>query len=129
RNGKKSKKLGFVSGSIFSDGPQFVKANIKKLDKLTDKIRVKHQFPIFSAVDVLYTGVFERLPESKLPFEVRRPKFFKLWENIVECGFITDIFMAPSWTKSVGARKEHSSAMKMGMSIYYLESNEKISKE
>lgn len=120
RNIKKRERIGFVSGIVFSDGEEYVKRNIKILHDRTDKVRKKHNFSIFSAYDVLYNGLFWKLPESKLPFEKRRPIFFGFWKRVMECGHITDMFMSPGWEKSVGAVKEHESAKKMGMRVFYL---------
>ena len=117
---EKRERIGFVSGSVFSDGEENVKRNIKILHNRTEKVRKTHNFPIFSAYDVLYNGLFWKLPESRLPFEKRRPLFFGFWKRVMECGYVTDMFMSPGWEKSVGAVKEHESAVKMEMRVCYL---------
>lgn len=113
-------KVGFVSGIIFSDGPMHVQSNIARIASITDQLRIKYQFPIFSVQDVFYSGLFEKLEESKLSSEVRRPLMFAFWETILTSGFITDIFMTPRWELSEGARDEHKNAKKMGMKIHHI---------
>lgn len=115
-----SDKLGFVSGTVFSDGPELVKTNINKLSDHTNNLKQMHSFPIFSAVDILYRGLFEKLPESKLEYQKRRKRFFLFWKRILESGHITDIFMTPRWQKSEGATDEHKTAKKTGIHVYYM---------
>lgn len=111
--------LGFVSGTLFSDGPKFVQRNIQRLADYTSALRAQHPFPVFSGQDVLYNGRMDTLPESKLPYLERRTRMLAFWKTVVTCGSITDIFMMPGWERSEGARDEHSSAQQMGMVVHY----------
>lgn len=126
RNAEGNERLGFVSGSVFSDGPDMVQTNIRRLAAYTDKMREQHGIPIFSAVDIFYSGLFERLPESKLPYDERRALFFKFWDSVIESGHITDVFMAPNWRGSEGATKEHDGATRLGMNVHYIEVDDGI---
>ena len=112
-------KLGFVSGTLFSDGPEFVQRNIRRLAHYTSALRLKYSFPLFSGYDVLYNGRMDRLPESKLPYLERRTRMLAFWKTIITCGSITDMFMMPGWERSEGARDEHRSAREMGMTVHY----------
>lgn len=117
---KEQKQLAYVAGTIFSDGAEFVQRNISRLDDLTDKLRAKNKFPIFSSVDIFYGGLFDRLPESKLQYIERRKLFIQFWRDIIGCGYITDIYMAPGWEKSEGATDEHTTATNKGITIHYI---------
>ncbi len=128
REVRKFDRIGFVSGIIFSEGIQFKKRNLNRLSAYTQKLQKTNEYPIFSAVDIFYNGLFERLPESKLPEIKRRPIFFAFWKNIMESGYITDLFMTPRWEKSQGARDEIDKGKKIGMTIHYVEEDPDISK-
>lgn len=122
-----SLRLGFVSGIIFSDGIEHKARNLRRLGAYTYKLRTQHDFPIFSGIDIFYSGLYEKLPEAQLPFEERRIHFFKVWKDIVGCGHITDIFMTPRWKNSEGSIDEHTTAKKLGIIINYVDIDEKIS--
>lgn len=122
-----SDKLGFVSGIIFSDGLEFKARNLRRLSAYTDKLCLQNDFPIFSGIDIFYSGLYEKLPEGTLPYDERRVIFFKFWKDIVSSGYITDIFMTPRWKVSEGSRDEHTNAQKLGLNIHYIESDDTIS--
>lgn len=124
---EKFNQIGFVSGIIYSDGIEFKDRNIKTLNEYTKKLRTENNFPIFSGVDIFYNGLYEKLEESKLPYEQRRNVFIGVWQNIVGCGYITDIFMTPRWELSEGAKDELATANEKGITGHYVEIDEKIS--
>lgn len=126
REVRKQKHIGFVSGIIYSDGLEFKYRNVKRLLAYTEKLRKEIPYPIFSAEDVFYSGLFEKLPESKLPEKIRRPIFFAFWKSIMESGYITDLFMTPRWEVSQGARDEIEKGKKIGMTIHYVEEDQAI---
>lgn len=117
---KKEKRIGYVSGIIFSDGPLHVKRNIQALSDYTDFLRSKHSFSIFSPVDVFYGGLFSNLKESSFPPSARRIVFISFWRDILTSGFVTDIFMTPRWQQSEGATDEHNIAKEKGITIHYV---------
>ena len=128
RKVRKHDSIGFVSGMIFSEGIEYKPRNLKRLAAYTEKLRKENTYPIFSAVDIFYNGLFEKLPESKLPEIIRRPIFFAFWKSIMESGYITDLFMTPRWEKSQGALDEIEKGKKAGMVIHYVEEDPIISK-
>lgn len=119
-------KIGYVAGIITSDGREYFAANRKRLADYVKKLREIHKFPMFSAVDVFSSEVYERLGEWKLPFREREIKARYFWRKILKSGHITDIFMTPRWEKSKGASNEHETAKKIGLRIHYLKEAEQI---
>jgi len=110
-----TKKLGYVSGIITSDGPKLVKRNIERLGSHTERLRQKHPFPIFSAADIFTQEVFERVGAFDLPSH----RFLKFWREILGSGWVTDIFMTPRWEHSQGAKDEHEAAKELKLNIHY----------
>ncbi len=113
---KANKRLGYVSGIISSDGPKNIARNVKKLEEYTERLREKNNFPIFSAADIFYSELFLRINGKDL----KDHHFLKFWREILESGYVTDIFMTPGWERSIGAKDEHETARKMGIKIHYL---------
>lgn len=116
----KEKRLGYVAGIIFSDGPLHVKRNIQLLMDYTEFLRKQHGFSIFSPTDVFYSGLFPNLKESSFPESARRIVFVSFWRDILTSGFITDIFMTPRWQESQGATDEHNIAKEKGIAVHYI---------
>ncbi len=114
-------RIGYVAGIITSDGPEYFQANRKRLADYVKKLRKIHKFPMFSAIDVFSSEVYERLKEWKLPFAEREMKVRSFWRKILKSGHVTDIFMTPRWEKSKGASDEHRTAKKIGLKIHYIE--------
>ncbi len=112
--------IGYVGGMIFSEGPEHVEKNIRILNEHTQRLRNEYTFPLFSAVDIFYEGLYQNLREATLPYAERRGLFLTFWQEIVGSGFITDIFMTPRWEMSEGATDEHQTAKKKGITIHYV---------
>lgn len=110
-------RMGYVSGIITSDGPEHQDRNIRILAEYTDRIRGLHPFPIFSATDVFNDEVFDRINATSLPVQ----SWFDFWRDVLNSGYVTDIFMTPRWEKSSGARDELETAEKLGLKVHYVE--------
>lgn len=112
---KTEERIGYVAGIINSDGQEFVKTNIEKLDKFTDVIRGNNNFPIFSSIDIcLHAKLWDKIQP------VTEATWLKFWQNILNNGYVTDIFMTPRWEKSVGATDEFNTAKRHGLKIHYV---------
>lgn len=116
-----NKHLGYVSGIISSDGPQYVKRNMQTLHTYTESLRTHSEFPIFSAVDVFGNGMHEKMEEITFEYKLREKHFITFWREVLESGHITDIFMTPRWDKSQGAIDEYNTAQKLGITIHTVE--------
>lgn len=116
-----SKRIGFVSGIITSDGDENMRKNIERLGHYTKRIRESSVFPIFSAVDVFENGIYDRIEEIKLERELREYHFVNFWKIILESGHITDIYMTPRWKTSRGAKEEYGIAKELGIKIHFVE--------
>lgn len=116
KNGRNS-RLGYVSGIITSDGPNFIQQNLTKLDRYTDFLRQQQDFPVFSARDIFSDELFTRLNAYHLP-----PKDWeKFWREILSFGHVTDVFMTPRWESSRGATDEYDTAKKLGLRLHLVE--------
>ncbi|MBI2613444.1 MAG: hypothetical protein HYW62_01605 [Candidatus Levybacteria bacterium] len=118
-------KIGYVAGIITSGGPEYFKANRRRLADYVGKLRKIHNFPMFSAIDVFTSEVYERLEEWKLPFSEREVKARSFWRKILKSGHVTDIFMTPRFKKSKGASDEHKTAKEIGLTIHYMNEDKK----
>lgn len=114
-------KIGYVSGVITTDGPEYVERNIQILNDHADRLRDIHDFPIFAPNDVFTPGVYERVSINTLTSDQLK----QFWRNILAARYITDIFMTPRWEISGGARDEHDAARDLGLRIHYIERYEK----
>ncbi|MDO8752125.1 MAG: DUF4406 domain-containing protein [Candidatus Wolfebacteria bacterium] len=41
--------------------------------------------------------------------------------NVLQSGYVTDVFMAPGWEESKTARAEHEAAKQFGLNVHYVE--------
>lgn len=115
-----SDRIGYVAGTIYSDGEEHIARNIARLAGYTEQLSNRHNFPIFCAGDIFGFGLFERLAEMKLAVQEREAKFISFWRNVIGSGHISDLFMAPGWEKSVGATDEHCTALEAGIALHYV---------
>lgn len=112
-------RIGYVSGTITSDGEESIPHNIERLNRFTETIRAQQGFPVFSATDVFDDTLFKRLDAAGFvnsDWEV-------FWREVLgaEDRFITDMFMTPGWERSSGASDEHRVALEIGMTIVYID--------
>jgi hypothetical protein len=111
-------KIGFVSGSITSDGPEHIQKNIEKLKNHTENLRGQFSFPIICCPDIFIDEMNMFHEKNNTPYN----DFVIFWRNVLSSGYITDLFMTPGWEKSTGARDEHETAKKNNIIIHYLSS-------
>ncbi|OGM13040.1 hypothetical protein A3A76_01880 [Candidatus Woesebacteria bacterium RIFCSPLOWO2_01_FULL_39_23] len=112
-------QIGYVSGTITADGKENIPKNIARLDRFTEHLRVKQEFPIFSATDVFDNELFRRLDAAGFV----NADWEAFWREVLgaEEMFVTDMFMTPRWEKSSGSTDEHRVAQEVGMAIVYIE--------
>lgn len=104
-------KVGFVSGKIMADGFVFSFKNLAEIAKHERKIRKSEHIPIFSATDFLLNELVNTVFRGKASGD-------EYWRDIIESGYITDIYMTPGWEKSNGAKSEFDSAKKKNLKIH-----------
>ena len=112
-------QIGYVAGILYSDGPEYFERNRQLLAKRTEMIRSTQTFPIFSAYDIFSDGIYDQIEERKLSVQDARDIFIQFWRDILGSGLISDIFMTPRWEFSEGAKDEHQTAQKFGLTIHY----------
>lgn len=116
KNQAQTTQIGYVSGIITSDGPEFIQRNIKVLIRHTKRIRKNQQFPIFSATDIFNDDLFKRLQVNNY----KNTDYEIFWDKLLRSGHVTDIFMTPRWQESRGCNLEHAAALELKLKIYYL---------
>ena len=114
-------KIGYVAGIITSDGDEYMARNRLRLEQYTQEAREKVGFPIFSATDIFTDDLYEKMKVHEMPRGDSEGLFQEFWRTILESGYITNIYMTPRWEKSMGATDEHKSALKVGLTITYLD--------
>lgn len=112
-----SGRLGYVSGIMTSDGPEYTERNIKILEQYTEDLRNTNNFPVFSATDVFDQELFRRIDSHNIPVQ----EWFDFWREILRNGLITHIFMTPRWEKSKGAIDEYETAKELGLEVIVVE--------
>lgn len=111
-------RIGYVSGIITSEGRDKIPQNIVRLNKFSEHLRTKHDFPIFSATDVFDDKLFARLDANGF----KNADWEIFWREVLGAKekFVTDMFMTPKWEKSKGATDEHKIAKFMKIKVYYI---------
>jgi hypothetical protein len=114
-------RIGYVSGVVTSDGPEFMLINTKILARYTDHLAKTSEIPLFAATDVLFNADFaprlEKRPE---------PEFYRFWRRILQSGYVTDILMSPRWRISNGAKDELEAAKEVGLRVHYLDDHKDL---
>lgn len=114
-------RVGYVAGIVTSDGEENMMKNIKRLDELTEKLREKLDFPIFSSVDIFGGGIYDQIEDFHLERSLREKAFINFWRMLLKSGHITDIYMTPRWKESKGAKDEHETAKEVRLKIHYID--------
>lgn len=118
---KPNQRIGYVAGIITSDGEENMQKNIDRLLTLTEKLREKVSFPVFSSVDIFGEGMYGQIEDFHFERVQRERAFIKFWRILLKSGHITDVFMTPRWKESKGAKDEHRTALKQGITIHYVD--------
>lgn len=113
---KETDRLGYVVGIISSDGPDKIPENIQKLISATENIRAEQDFPVFSSQDIFSKELYEKLKLTN----VTENDFRSLWSNVLESGYVTDVFFTPRWEESIGAKEEYEIAKRLGLHCFFL---------
>jgi hypothetical protein len=109
-------RIGYVSGIISSDGPEYMQRNMEILAEHVNKLRQENDFPIFGPTDVFNDEIHERIKAHEIPVQ----RWFDFWRDILGSGNITDIFMTPRWEESTGALDEYHTAVRLGLRVIEL---------
>lgn len=111
----KTGKVGFVSGKIMADGFIFSFKNLAVLSRYERTIKKSERIPVFSATDFLFNELVNTVFRGRASGD-------EYWRDIIESGYITDIYMTPGWESSNGAKSEFDSAKKKHLKIHYISS-------
>lgn len=115
-----SGRLGYVSGIITSDSADLVELNERRLDGYTNYLRKGISFPVFSSTDIFQGEFVEKFRGNA------ESEWYSFWRSVLECGYVTDVFMTPRWRVSAGAKDEHETAKKVGLSIHYMDDHPEL---
>lgn len=96
-----------------ADGVIFAGKNLLNIAKHERGVRSKEHIPVFSATDFLLNELVNTVFRGKASGD-------EYWRDIIESGYITDIYMAPGWEGSNGAKSEFDSAKKKNLKIHYI---------
>lgn len=110
-----SDHIGQVCGMISSDGPQHIPRNLDTLRNYTELLRRASLFPVYCAADAFPIGFLNKLP--KYP----QSKWILFWREILASRLVTDILLIPRWNLSEGARDEHETAHRLGLTVHYVD--------
>ncbi len=117
---KPTRKRGYVSGILTTDGKDMIETNFERLARYTAFIRESNDFTIFSLTDIFNKKLISRF------IWVPQEEWRAFWRNVIENGYITDIFMTPRWRESTGAIDEHTVAHKIKLKIHNMEDSEHL---
>lgn len=110
------RRIGMVSGILGSDGQKALRFNMGKLNSYTHILRRECDFPLFSAADIYCREFMDRFGRVG-----DRSEWDRFWRTVLEGGGVTDMFMAPRWRLSGGARLQREVAMEAGMEVHNVE--------
>ena len=111
-----SKRVGYVSGVITSDGPDMISRNVSVLQTHANQLREIHSFCIFSPTEVFTKPVMENINMRRLTSKDLQ----KFWRNVLGAGYVTDVFMTPRWELSNGAKDELFTAQQLKLRVHYI---------
>ena len=109
-------KIIYVAGKVTTNGDARIAYNLEKLKEAARSLRKATKDFVFSPADIFNTKTYWRL---NIPKPLHEKDFYIFWRRVLKNGVI-DIYFAPKWEQSVGARDEHSTAKKIGLTIHYL---------
>jgi hypothetical protein len=110
-----SARVAIVLGVTVSDGPEFTTQNINRLRVCSDYIRRRHDFPVFSLIDIFPENWhLENQDKSRAMKEYQN-----FWKSLLLSGSITDVFVTPRWESNPELVELHSIAQKAGIHIHY----------
>lgn len=116
-------RIGYVSGIITAKGKEKSPIYITRLAQYTEYLRQKNNFHIFSATDIFTEEVFK----NTNAYTISGAEFKLFWKEMLEMGFVTDIFMTPEWDiPNSGAEDEHNVAKRLGIKIHYVDPIQEI---
>ncbi len=113
-------RIGYVSGILTSDTPELVEVNARRLEGYTDYLRRDAKFPVFSSTDIFSGELADRFGG------LGEAEWHRFWRRVLEDGRVTDIFMTPRWRGSAGAKDEHETAKRIGLTIHYVEDHPEL---
>lgn len=104
-------RVGFVSGLAMSEGPLLAIKNIGMLKRYTRFVKKHVEYPVYSVIDFLKEEALIRVLSGKEESQ-------RLWREVLQSGYVTDIFMAPKWEQSHGSTNEHRTAKELEIQIH-----------
>lgn len=110
--------VGYVAGSVTSDGPEYVDQNVQRLAQYAKRLRKRVSPYVFSTQEIFDKTHQDEINDKGEEAQVELRRF---WRDIQDSGYITDLFMTPGWERSAGARDEHEAALQNPkIKIHYL---------
>lgn len=111
-----NENIGYVCGMISSEGPENITKNLERLEKFTQDIRKKYDYPIFSQNDIFTTEVYKKIKQAGATHD----DFELFYQKVHGSKLITHLFMTPKWELSKGATDEYKTAQRCGIKVVFI---------
>ena len=110
-------RLGYVAGPLPSQGSLDAGEHYRVHVELAGVLGQRFPFPICTMQDMFSPETLLRLKEKGFTSK----HYADFARNVLQSGYVTDVFMAPGWEESKTALVEHEAAKQFGLSIHYIE--------
>lgn len=110
-------RLGYVAGPLPSQGSLDAGEHHRVHVELAGVLGQRFAFPVCTMQDMLSPVVLTRLKEKGFTSK----HYADFARNVLQSGYVTDVFMAPGWEESGTARAEHEAAKQFGLNVHYVE--------
>lgn len=112
----------YVAGPISSDGEHKIAANIERLMEFRRALAhgLGEGAFVFASPSIFTPSVYQRLRIFDMPREERELKLQGFYDKVIESKHLDGIYFTPGWDRSTGAKREHETAVRVGVPVLFL---------
>ena len=110
-------RLGYVAGPLPSQGSLDAGEHYRVHVELAGVLGQRFSFPICTMQDMFSPETLLRLKEKGFTSK----HYADFARDVLQSGYVTDVFMAPGWEESKTVRAEHEAAKQFGLNMHYVE--------
>lgn len=112
-----------VAGAISADGDEHIARNLAELLQWRTVVAqgLGSRAIVLTSPLVFTTDIYTRLRIFDMPREARENALQEFWDGVLESGLFDSVYFTPGYERSPGARREHETALRYGVTIKYLQ--------
>jgi len=121
RKGNQSRVV-YVAGPISSAGEHKIVENIERLMEFQRALarELGEGAFVFASPSIFTPDIYERLRIFEMPRDEREDQLRKFFDTVIESKHLDGVYFTPGWERSIGARREHETALRVGVPITLL---------